>query len=251
MKSCRRWREHLVESVCGELSSQRRVELKDHLESCAGCSAELEGLRATVEYVDGALPARSQIPQSTVWSRLLPELEKLEQSPVRHMTLGFPAAGAIAAAILVVGIALGVLVRPANQAPADGASRVQAVASMGAKSSGAEIDAEFVRYLERATPLLLAIANRQATGADLASLEATTERRLAEELATEAERLAGLLDAKGRRRQAALTAELGAVFLQMSNLPSATYRHGIEVVQATIKSRALLFQLSVEEMRRL
>ncbi len=244
LKSCRRWRNHLVEAVCGELTEERRVELDSHLTSGPGCSAELDGLQATADYVDGALPTRPRGQDLDVWTRLRPELDKLDRPAPGRLVLAYPAAASLAAALLVLGLGLGTLIRPSGPAEGD-------ISSADLRPAATPGDAELTRYLERATPLLLAVANRQISNTDVASFDPAAERRLAEHLASEAEGLNQRLESEGRRRQADLIANLRIVFLQMANLPQREYRRGIEMVQATIESRALLFQLSVEEMRHL
>ncbi len=248
LKSCRKWRHHLVEAVCHELTEERRDELDTHLASCPGCSAELAGLQATTRHVDGALPAPPQGSELNAWSRLQPELDKLDRPAPGRLILGYPAAASLAAALLVLGLGLGTLIRPSGP---DGVSEDNVSSADLRPTATPQVEAEFVRYLERATPLLLAVANRQISTTDVASFDPAAERRLAEHLASEAEELGRRLEAEGRRRQADLTANLRIVFLQMANLPRREYRRGIEMVQATIESRALLFQLSVEEMRHL
>lgn len=240
--SCRKWRGHLVESVYGELEGPRREDFEAHLASCRRCAAALADLEATAARVDEALPPRPRPGELDVWSRILPELDAADRPPERRgLVLGYPAAAALAAVILALGVGLGTLLVPPPRPDAPAV----------AQAPGDDAGAEFAHYLERATPLLLAVANRESGGTETASFDPAAERRLAERLAAEAARLAPTLSDRGRRRQAALVADLEVVFLQIANLPEPEYRHGIALVQATIESRALLFQLSVEEMRRL
>ena len=257
MKSCRRWRDHLMEALCDELTPERRAQLDAHLASCPGCVAELAGLRATASAVDGALPPRPQAAELDVWSRIRPEMDELDRRPAaRRLVLAYPAAASLAAALLALGLGLGWLIPPSSPVPvaespgSDGTP--SPVLTQPAEDRGDRHgDTDLVRFLERATPLLLAVANRRAGSTEVASFDPAAERRLAERLAADAERLARELETGGLRRQAGLVADLRVVFLQMANLPRREYRRGIEMVQATIESRALLFQLSVEEMRHL
>lgn len=233
MSACRKWRGRLVEAVYGELDGARRDDLEDHLATCSRCAAELVTLETTAARVDAVLPPR---PRIDAWSRLRPALDAPGEAPPR-LRLAYPTAVALAALLLVLGAGLGVLLRPPSPAPAPAAA-----ASM-------DVEAELGRYLERATPLLLAIANRASAGT--ASFDAGTERRLAARLAADAEALRVELEESGRRRRAALVGDLEVVFLQIANLPETEYAGGIEMVRTMIDDRALLFQLSVEEMRRL
>lgn len=237
MNACRKCRGHLVEAVYGVLDGARRTAFEAHLADCAGCAEELATLEATAARVAEALPAR---PHVDAWSRLRPALDALDRAPrPARLRLPYPAAAALAAALVVLGVGLGVLLRP--PAPA--------VPPSAEAPTAAGVDAELGRYLERATPLLLAIANRG--GASEASYDPAVERRLAARLAAEAADLRRELQERGRRRRAALVSDLEVVFLQIANLPASEYVRGVEMVRATIDDRALLFQLSVEEMRRL
>lgn len=243
MNSCRQWRHHLIEAVCGELTPKRRATLESHLATCAGCAEELAGLEDTARRCETALPPRPAATELDLWSRIRPELDRDRPAP-RRLVLGYPAAAASAAFLLVLGLGLGLLVGPSQRVTTSPEAVV-------AEDPSAELDAAYVRYLERATPLLLAVANRGAGGTAAASFDPVAERRKAERLAEDAARLKRQLESEGRRRQADLLGDLGVVFLQMANLSHHEYRRGIELVQATIESRALLFQLSVEEMRHL
>lgn len=248
MKSCRRWRARLVEAVYDEITPQHRKALEAHLTACPRCAAELEGMRATASYVDEALPPRPQGAELEVWNRLLPAIEALERPAPRRLVLAYPLAASLAVALLVIGLGVGMLMGPSRPSQP---TQLAATPSPPQEKTGVVFGAELARYLERATPLLLAVANRQVGSSEVTSFDPLTERQLAERLATDAERLAQSLAAAGQRRQADLVADLGVVFLQMANLPPREYRRGIEMVQSTIESRALLFQLSVEEMRHL
>ena len=246
--ACRKWRDHLVEAVCGELAGQRRRELETHLESCSRCRAQLAGFERATARVAAALPPRPRPGAIDLWPRIaaaLDEEDRRRSSPAsqpRPLVLGYGAAAAFAGALLLLGLGLGVWLRAPAPVPAPGPDIA------GADNHP---EAGFARFLERSTPLLLAVANRRLGGPEAASFDAAAERRLAESLAKEALDLAAALEDAGLRRQAALLRELEIVFLQLSNLPEPQYRHGLAMVQATLESRALLFQLSVEEMRRL
>lgn len=236
MSGCRKWRGRLVEAVYGELDPARRRALDDHLAACPRCADELAALEATAAQVAAALPPR---PRIDAWSRLRPALDARDEKPrPALLRLPYPAAAALATALVVAGVGLGVLLRPPLPPP-----------EATAAASAVDVDAELARYLERATPLLLAIANRG--GASAASFDPAVERQLAARLADDAAALRRELAAAGTRRRAALVGDLEVVFLQIANLPEGEYAGGIEMVRTTIDDRALLFQLSVEEMRRL
>lgn len=247
MSSCRKWRHHLVEAIYDELEGERRASLEPHLASCPRCADELERLSATADHIAEALPPRPQAGELDVWNRIAPRLDAIDH-PERpgyffgpRLTLGYPTAAALAVLLLAMGLSLGLFLR--TPAPHPTTPFIAEVDTAGV---------EFARYLQRSTPLLLAITNRRIGGSLAeAGFDGAAERQLAERLAIEATEISTRLEEQDRPRQAALLSDLAIVFLQIANLPEQEYRHGIEMVQATIESRALLFQLSVEEMRRL
>ncbi|MEM6797114.1 MAG: zf-HC2 domain-containing protein [Acidobacteriota bacterium] len=249
---CRAWRSHLVEAVYEEISGARRQELDRHLERCAGCRRELAELRAVSRRM-AAAAEELQSAEVDLWSRLAPRLDAPERHP--WFTLRPATVALLAAALFAVGVGVGLLLRP-QQAPTIARGTDPSGSAQLASAERADLDEEFARYLERSTPLLLAVANRSVPaapdgGAAAAGLDAALERRAASRLAQEGESLAARLEADGRSRQAQLTAEIGTLFLQLSNLSSLEYQRGLAMVQATMEKRALLFQLSVEEIRRL
>jgi len=253
MSCCRKWREHCVEAVYGELESDRRTAFAEHRRSCARCAAAFERLASTVALLDREMPPRPRPGQLDAWTRLAPALAEVDRRtrgrrPRPRIVLGYPAAAAVAAALVVLGLGLGLLLREPGMTPVPGPAAVQ---SREAPAAAADVDAELGRYLERATPLLLAVANRRSSGVGVAGFDPAVERRRAEQLAAEASALRARLTERGRRRQGELVTDMEVVFLQIANLPEREYRRGLEMVRATIETQALLFQLSVEELRRL
>src|SRR3970282_1170005 len=52
MKECKNYQELLSEYLAEELSSDVREKLDQHLVTCAGCQAELQELKSTLEMLD-------------------------------------------------------------------------------------------------------------------------------------------------------------------------------------------------------
>ncbi len=258
--ACRIWRGPLVEAVFGELTDPMRSDFETHLASCERCQAQLASFESTTKTFADAMPPRRRVDDSDLWRRLGPALDAIDthrqSQQARHpgLRLGYPAAAALAAALLMLGLGLGLFVRaPVDVTTSPRSASDQTTASQLTTASDQTIDAEmgFARLLERSTPLLLGVANRQLGGTTTVNYDTAAERRRAEHLAEEAAALADDLEDQGFRRQADLLRDLEVVFLQLANLPEQQYRHGLAMVQATLESRALLFQLNVEAMRRL
>ncbi len=104
-RSCRDIRADLSAYLDGDLDAGLTGEIRDHLERCAGCRAELDLLRLTV----GALHRLPDLPApaailSGVRARLQPEPWYRRLFDGRHWLLGVPV-GALATLLVVVGVA--------------------------------------------------------------------------------------------------------------------------------------------------
>lgn len=233
--SCeRQWDERLLDAAYGDLEAAQEQRLQEHLKSCPACQAHLDELTETRALVRAAMPEKS--PAQNTWAAVLDRLE-----PKRSRWS--PSLIAAMAAMLLVGIGLGRFSSPAAPESAD---------AVAATQPASELTMEYARFLDRATPVLLAVANRNADGAtvNLVGIDALAERKAASELAHSAQQLGQRLLEAGMNREARLTDSLTIVFMQMANLSRHDYPGGLDVVQTTIESQALLFQLSVEEIRR-
>ena len=245
MTACRRWRRDLVDTAHSAAGSSANPRFAAHLSQCTGCSAELAAQRALLAQLPRMLPDRPHNLQA--WQQVGP---RLAAPPARGgLALGYPIAAMLAIVLLFAGGLLGELLRGgAGPAPV-----TPPIARTGPTPGVPLATDRYLKFLEQSAPLLLAITNRE-TGT-LAShrvgFEPQREQRAADQLAAEANALSAALLAAGREQQAALVGELELVFLQIANLSDRSGRAGLELVQATIADRALLFQLTVEELRHL
>jgi Putative zinc-finger len=243
MTACPRYQDQLADGAYGTLDAGARRRFEAHLAGCPGCAAELRELRETVELLRREAPPRPSPGQlDGVWERLAPRLEATTPAPPGKV-LSFPRRSwlALAAAAAMAAAVLGwTLLGPRAQRPGFDVPPEIAAAEV-------TLDDELGRYYARATPLLLSLSNRDPSRP---AVDAGAERRAAQRLASEAGRLRGDLEAARRGRQLNLVNDLEIVFLQLANLREGEYRKGIELLQATLDQRAILFQLSVEELRR-
>ncbi len=242
--SCRRFRPLLAEAALDALRPEAAHDLAAHLERCEECAAELAGIRAALALVDRSRPQPA--PRTDVWARLEPALDAIEAERQRvpwwRVLTAHPARLALAAAALLLAGGLGLLVAlhhpsaPANIAPA------------GAET-GASVEERLEGYLQRSTPLLVALANRDA-GAAAEAFDGAAERRLARALARDGHALAGDLRQARRSRDTALVGDLVVLFMQIGNTPGERYRSTVALARETIARQELLFALSVQELRR-
>jgi hypothetical protein len=245
--ACRRFRRAFPQALWGELDAARRAALEAHLAACPRCAAELAGLRQTLALVDGVEPPAASPRFAHLWDRLAPELDRLDRvdrpdragaaSRVPRWTTGLLAAAALFALGLLAGR---VVWRPAPPPAAAGAAEVG--------ERVAALEARLDRYLERATPILLAISNRTPAEA-AAAVETGPERALALELAVEAAALREDLHGLRRGRGPRLVDDLERIFLQVANLPDADYAEGMALVRSTLEREAILLEVSLERLR--
>lgn len=256
MSPCKRWQESFGEAIYGDLSETRQRELAEHLSRCARCSDEYHQLEATVQWLRQEAPLRPDpAALDQVWSRLAPRLDQDDRAAAWHWRRSKQRAvwGLAAAAVLAAAIGLALLLSEGgSQEPAHLADTTLDTATDTATDDPrSELRYEFDQYLHRATPLILSIANRDLESQELEGFDLEAERRLARQLAVEAKCLSDRLHHGSRLdREQGLVAELEVVFLQIANLYGRHYSDGIDLVRTGLDRRAILFQLSVEEMRR-
>jgi len=238
--SCRAVRPLLAEAALASPDAATPAELARHLEHCPACTAELAALRAAVTVLDTARPLPR--PPSDVWARLAPALDAADAARAQRLAwwrLAPLPVRLAAAAVLAVAVASTTMLLTRRQAPAP---ESQAAAA-------APLDEEVRRYLERATPLLVALANRDA-GASPAAFDAVAERRAARALAEDGRALAAALREARHARDGALVSDIVVLCMQLGNSSGARYGASVALARDGIARRDLLFALSVRELRR-
>ncbi len=105
------------------------------------------------------------------------------------------------------------------------------------------------QYLDRSKVLLLGLVNDQAGTSDSVSLPLDRERRVSEELASEAALLKDDLRSPGQRRLRELVTELEIILREIAHLDAAQDLPQIETVRGGIDRKGLLLKIDVEQMR--
>lgn len=253
MTACSRWQGALVDKVHQDVSNPSEQQaFEQHLTGCPGCSAELAAQTRFIEEL--VLPHRPAAGDLNAWQAIESQIAKPTARPwwvnlLASFSPGVAAGGAVAMAMLVIGIGIGRL----QVAPPTLTQQPVAAAPVAPNTSADD----YVAFLERSAPMLLAITNRQTGAVSSAGYSTsltdadTSEQQAAAMLADQAARLAARLAQDDRHREANLVRELELVFLQIANLSHPSEREGLELLQAAISDRALLFQLTVEELRHL
>lgn len=246
--SCRRYRPLLVDAAVGEPDPTSAGRLDRHLAACRPCAAALDDLRAALALADAAgVREPSAAALDRVWERLAPRLDtaadggRLVPFPTRSWRI---AALAAAGVVLVLGLAIE-LRRPTSPA----ASRPPG--GTGERPAATLLGRDIAAFLDRSTPLLLSVANRDVErDAAAGILEPAAERAAARRLADEAATLLERLDRAGGDGEQELVASLERLFLQLANLPDRQYPEGVAVVRAAVERDAILFQLTAGELLR-
>ena len=118
------WRERLSDYLEGDLSTADRRQLEQHLQSCAGCSDVVAGLRAVVEQAETF--SRDSEPTRDLWPAIQPRLQPRSPGTWRRVlaALGLSSDGpvgwrapafAAAATLLICLAAAGWWLRPATE----------------------------------------------------------------------------------------------------------------------------------------
>ena len=105
------------------------------------------------------------------------------------------------------------------------------------------------RYLGRSKVILLAIANFDPAVKDIAGLNLPVQKAMSKDLVREAAGLKDDLRAAGDRRLERLVGELETILIQIANLKSATDLPGVEIVQAGVGLKDILFKINLSEAR--
>ncbi len=252
MSACKKWQAILSDAVHGDgNNAEEQSAFQAHLSQCSGCRQELAAQTAFISTM--VLPAPPAAGQLNAWRTVGPAVYT---PPPARFVLGLPLAAAMAFAMLLTGIGIGRLLDssgPATAVP----GLAPGLASVQADTDSDEVagEDEYLRFLENAAPLLLAITNRRSGTLVSARYpgqpQSSSEKVAAAELAADAESLARRLSEQQKSQEAALVRELELVFLQIANLSHPTDDAGLKLLQAAISDRALLFQLTVEELRHL
>ncbi|MFK7956565.1 MAG: zf-HC2 domain-containing protein [Lysobacterales bacterium] len=251
MTACTRWQPLLSDAAHGETSTsaEQQAKFQAHLSDCSGCQQELDAQTAFLSSL--TLPDRPAAGELDAWRQVGPQVYP---APRQRFVLGFPLAASLGLAILITGIGIGrlMIAQPAVTGVPSPTLAASSVAEPQLNESTQARDG-YVDFLESAAPLLLAITNRNNPALISARSDAPAggfrEPEAAAALANDANALAFNLESQQRDREAALVRELELVFLQIANLPNPSNESGLRLLQAAIEDRALLFQLSVEELR--
>lgn len=266
MGGCGKMKEMILASLYGELSPEEEKELSRHLEACPGCRAEHEAMARTLLTM-GAKTAAD--PGAEYWDAYFDKLETRmvadgvfapAKRPVRAAApdrppfgrklfprWAFAAAGALG--LLAGGILIGRLTIGRGPLVAQAPSAAEQAATLTAAAASRDLSGRASRYLGRSKVILLAIANFDPGTKDIAGLNLPVQKAMSRDLVREAAGLKDDLRAAGDRRLERLVGELETILLQIANLKSETDLPGVEIVQAGVGLKDVLFKITLSEAR--
>jgi hypothetical protein len=257
MKACKKCRDLLVPALYGELESKDKTFFENHLSSCPACAAEFKTLSETLEAMDRRVrPEPGENFWEGYWDRLNRRMEEEEAAaessrPSAGKRLGrifglsprwvFQAAAALV--LVVLGVFIGRTIFPPHQTPVD-------VAQQTAPLEPAESDPVLRArdYIDRSKPVLLALVNYDSSSEDSYALDLPLQKRISQELVTQAGTLKSDLKEPGQRRLRELVTELEIVLLQIANLEAENDLEAVQFVKQGVESGGLLLKINLSEM---
>ncbi len=256
MKACKKCRDLLPPALYGELESKEKTFFEDHLSSCPDCAAEFKGMTETLSMmVQRTRPDPGQNFWDGYWERLSSRMEKEDaaaetiipprRSFGRIFSLSprwvFQAAAAVA--LVVVGVFIGRTVFSPQQTSIDIARQTT---SLVPAESDPVLRAR--DYIDRSKPVLLALVNYDASSEDSYALDLPLQKRVSQELVSQAGALKSELKEPGQRRLRELVSELETILLQIANLEAENDLEAVEFVKQGVESGGLLLKINMSEM---
>jgi anti-sigma factor RsiW len=232
------WIELLGRERDGELDEGERAALEAHLESCADCrelrERERMWARALRQALEAAYPDDLE---ARFLARLAasPSLRARLRGWLRYGEFRLPVPAAIAAALLLVVLGIGIarLALPAD--PMAGVNPMVALDDAGS------VEAQVRSLLVRARTLLLALDTASPDASGQFHLEA--EQRLSRDLVTEVRLMQGSGEYEGRDALIDLVMDLEAILLDVSTWSGGADAQRLALVQAGITERSLLYRI--------
>jgi hypothetical protein len=259
MKACHRCRDLFVEALYDELDAQDKAFFAQHLSSCPPCAAEYNFIAETLRTMDARErpdPGRSF--WDGYWDRLAGRMEakrpdvRAGQPWWKRLGLipsSFPRWAyhvAAAAVLIAVGILVGRSVFSPRPAPFDVTRQTAQAPSVQPAADDPVLRAQ--NYIDRSKLLLLALVNHDPATEDTYALDLPFQKRVSQELVTQAGALKSDLKDPGQRRLRELVADLETILIQIANLESENDLEAVEIVKQGVESRGLLLKINLNEM---
>jgi hypothetical protein len=258
MSDCKRYKDMFVDALYGELSLEDTPVFETHLKECALCRHEFEDLTATMETMSQRVRPEPEAEFfDGYWDRLAERMdkervvhttrEKWWKSLFSKQTGSIPRWGyqAVASILLVfVGIFLGRMFFAPGQGTDQPARMAQAVSQPDPQIA---VSQRAFDYIQRSKLIVLAISNFDSQNQDPYALDLPYQKQVSRELVQEANWLKKELLGRHQRRLQELISDLEVILLQIANLEEESDISTIELVQAGVKSRGILFKIHLAD----
>lgn len=246
MLNCKTVHKLLMNSLQDELNSKDHNAIKEHGDRCVTCHALIFEFSASNKFID-ELQMHVEITESQsskklddLWSKLEPELERIDTNRVKQLTHSrnrwrtLTTAMAIAAcAILAVGFAF----LPNDQRGVENIINPQIVAVNSTAS-------DLRQYLNRAQPILLTLANTNTYDGFV-----PIDKGYAEIMALQAEVLIVGHESELSVSQHRLLKDVQYLLTQYANLEDGDMQSGLEVLQYFLGDNTVIFRMNLAELR--
>jgi hypothetical protein len=259
MKACKKCRGLLVEALYGELNPEEKAFFENHLGSCSACASEFKKMTETLRTMDKrGRPDPGRDFWEGYWDRLvgrIGEERSVEETPrSRRKKIGhiwsltprwaFQAAAALA--LVVVGVFIGRMVFSPGRTPVDSARRVEPLPSGQPAADDPVLRAR--GYVDRSKLVLLALVNYNASTEDPYALNLPYQKKVSQELATQAAGLKSDLKNPDQRRLRELVTDLETILLQIANLESENDLEAVAFVKQGVENRGIFLKINLSEM---
>ena len=257
MRACKKCRDLLVPALYGELDSKDKDFFENHLASCAACAAEYKGMSETLNAMSRRIrPEPGKDFWDGYWDRLTRRMEKDEAAaetasrpggkrfgPIFRLPPRWVFQAAAALFLVVLGVFVGRTLFSPQPTPVEVAGQTPA-----SESPGSDPVLRARDYIDRSKTVLLALVNYDPISEDPYALDLPLQKRVSQELVTQAGTLKSDLNKPGQRRLRELVAELETVLLQIANLETENDLEAVEFVRQGVENGGLLLKINLSEM---
>ncbi|MBU0476057.1 MAG: zf-HC2 domain-containing protein [Bacteroidetes bacterium] len=257
MANCKTYIKMFELSLYGELKEKDENELNLHLETCKTCSEEYNSLKETLELFQNREHVEPDIIfMESFWDNLQPELEKVNNSKSVFDNLKstfanlfnsqpkwtYQLAGGLA--ILVMGIFIGRFFFNSNVATEN---TIVAINNENNSVNVSQVKAE--RYIDRSKVLLLGLVNMDTESENVEPINFQQQKRISQQLVTEAAVLKKELSAPSQRRLKELVSDLEVILLQIANIESEYDLSWIDLVRSGVDKRGIFLKINIQKMQ--
>ena len=228
--------EQLVLYYYGEEDGRRAAEA--HLEGCAACRQQLEGLKFMLDAVEApAAPERDEQYGTEVWNRIRAHLPEREH-PKLWQRLWQPrlwAAGAAVAALIIAAFLLGILYRGPEQKPQVAGPTQQQIRERVLLVAVGD-------HLEHSQMLLVELTHAPESGG---TVDISNEQRRAQELVDSNRLYRQTAEHVGDTKLANVLDELERTLIDIAHQPSQVNAAEMEQIRQRIEKQGILFKVRV------